>query len=272
MSNGQIVKIVSNDFSVLIGDDIIICKALGKFRYEKICPVVGDNVIVDITKKVIVSIKDRKNSLIRPVLANIDQCIIVCSVKNPDLDLFLLDKLLCILEFNKIKPIICFTKLDLLEGINYDNIFKYYGKYYDIYNNLDVSDLKLVFDNKLTVLTGQTGAGKSSLLNKLNADFSLNTGEISKALGRGKHTTRHVELFDLYGGKVADTPGFSSLDFNNMTKLDIRDNFMDFNDFRDCCKYKDCLHDLDDCCIIKSNSEILETRYENYIKFIRGVK
>ena len=271
---GKIIKIISNSFTVL-ADKEYVCNARGKFRNLKIIPLVGDNVIFDSNKKIILDIKPRKNSLIRPPIANIDQAIIVASVKEPNLDLYLLDKLLCLIEFNNIKPIICFTKVDLLnDQKEIENLKKYYQNIgYLVYFNKEES-IKKIFKEKITVIAGQSGAGKSTLLNILDNNLNLQTNNISKALGRGKHTTRHVSLINLLGGWCADTPGFSSLDLREMTLSDIRDNFIEFNLYRDNCAYKDCMHDKEDDCEIKRriNKDILKSRYDNYIKLIRKEK
>ncbi len=271
---GKIIKIISNSFTVL-SDTTYICQARGKFRNLKITPLVGDNVIFDKEKKIISDIKERKNSLVRPPVANVDQSLIVVSVKDPDLDLYLLDKLVCLVEFNNIKPIICFTKLDLLDDTkNIDEIKQYYMEIgYQVFDNKD-DRIRNIFKDKITVFAGQSGAGKSTLLNILNSSLNLKTGEISKALGRGRHTTRHVELINLLDGWCADTPGFSSLSLNEMTPSDIRDNFVEFNLYRDKCAYKDCMHDKEEDCEIKRRlgTDILKSRYENYIKFLRKEK
>lgn len=269
---GKIIKILSNDYTIKTENETYICKARGKFRKENITPLVGDNCIFDKEKKYIIEILPRKTELIRPAVANIDQAFVITSVKKPDLDLNLLDKLLCIIEYNNVEPIICFTKVDLLENENeIKNIIKYYKKIgYKVFINTELEEIKKCFKNKTTVFTGQSGAGKSTLLNKLNASLNLKTGEISLALGRGKHTTRHVELIELCDGLIADTPGFSSLSFIGMKNEDIRDNFIEFNEYREQCEYKDCMHNKEINCEIKKqiNKEILNTRYENYIKFI----
>ena len=234
---GRIIKILSNDYTVKYNDEIIVCKVRGKFRSLHLTPLVGDIVKFDKDKKYIMEILDRKNELVRPPVSNIDQVIIVTSVKDPDFESNLLDKLLVILEYNKIKPIICFSKLDLLDDTK--EIYKYinyYRKYYEVYLNTEVDKIKNVFKNKLTVFTGQSGAGKSTLLNKLNPNLNLKTNEISYALGRGKHTTRHVELLELFGGMVADTPGFSAINFN-MNNIEIKDNFIDFDRYREECEF-----------------------------------
>lgn len=276
---GKIVKIISNDYTVLNNNELYVCKSRGKFRNLNIIPLVGDNVNFDEKNKYILEILPRCNSLVRPPVANIDQCVIVTSVKEPDFSANLLDKLLTIIEFNNIKPIICFTKLDKLNSIELEEITKimnYYSKIgYDIYDNQDLNKLKLIFKDKITVFTGQSGAGKSTLLNKLDSRLQLKTDEISLALNRGKHTTRHVELLSIYDGYVADTPGFSAISFLEMTNSDIRDNFVEFNTYRENCEYKDCMHDNEINCVIKrkvESKDILSTRYENYLKFIHREK
>ena len=270
---GKIIKILSNDYTVKLDNgDIIICKARGVFRNKNITPLVGDNVLVDEDKRLILEIDKRKNELVRPPVSNIDQAIVVTSCIRPDFSSNLLDKMLTIIEFNNIKPIICFTKYDLLKETKYiDDIINYYKKIgYEVFINNQIEDLKKIFSDKVTILTGQTGVGKSTLINKLG-NLNLNTNDISEALGRGKHTTRVVELFEMLNGLVADTPGFSSLSFIDMSKEDIRDNFIEFNEYRDKCKYSDCMHINEDECEIKRKIEeniILKERYENYKKFI----
>lgn len=273
---GTIIKIISNDYTILTSDGKYICKARGKFRKEKITPLVGDICIFDKEKKYITEIQKRKTELVRPPVSNIDQAFIITSVKNPDFSSNLLDKLLCIIEFNNIEPIICFTKLDLLdknELKNINEIIKYYKNIgYRVYKNTEIEEIKKSFKNKKTVFTGQSGAGKSTLLNKISPNLNLKTNEISMALGRGKHTTRHVELLELNNGLIADTPGFSSLEFIGMTNEDIRDNFIEFNKYRSNCEYKDCMHVSETKCEIKKEVEkgnILKSRFENYLKFIK---
>ncbi len=272
---GIIIKNISNDYTVHANDKDYVCKPRGKFRNLKITPLVGDEVIFDENNNYLLDIKPRRNELVRPPVANIDQAVIVMSIAQPDFSDNLLDKLLCIIEFNNIKPIICFTKLDLLKDEEKEwalDFMDYYKKIgYDVYINTELDKIKNIFKDKVTVFTGQSGAGKSTLLNKLNPSLNIKTDEISKALGRGKHTTRHVELINLFGGLVADTPGFSSLSFIGMTNDDIKDNFIEFNTYRDKCAYKDCKHNLEDDCEVKrqlKDKNILDSRYENYIKFI----
>jgi len=276
---GEIVKILSDTHFVKIKEEIIPCKCPGKFRNQKIVPLVGDVVIFDPDKKIIEQILPRKNEFIRPSVANIDQAFIVTSLKHPDFSSDLLDKLITIMEINHVKPIICITKEDLLSKNTKKEIkpiIKYYKKIgYKVISNKKLTKVKRLLKGKTSVLTGQTGAGKSTLLNKLNKSLSLETGEISLALGRGKHTTRHVELISMFKGKVLDTPGFSSLDFTNYTKDQIEKAFTEFQKYP--CLYQDCLHinETSDTCGIKKaaeKGEILKTRYENYLKLIKQAR
>jgi len=270
---GKIIKQISNDYTVLVNDKLVICKARGKFRKLGITPLVGDDVLIDLDNNYILEIMARKNSLIRPAIANVDQAIIVTSVEVPEYSSNLLDKLITIIEFNNIKPIIYFSKLDLVsveDKIKYKNIMAYYKSIgYDVFDNYD--DVKKILKDKVTVLTGQSGAGKSTLLNHIDPNLNIKTDAVSYALGRGKHTTRHTEFLNVYGGLIADTPGFSALDFNELTNSDIRDNFIDFEKYKDKCKYQDCMHNEEEDCYVKQmvlEGNILKSRYENYLSFI----
>lgn len=270
---GQIIKVLSNNYTVCADHINYICKARGRFRKEKKIPLVGDYVLFDEKNNYILEIEKRKNSLIRPMVANIDQAFLVTSLKEPDLSLNLLDKLLVVMEVNHIIPIICLTKQDKCckkEFEKYEEIIHYYKKIgYSVVYNTDLDTIKELIKNKTSVFTGQTGAGKSTLLNHLNPNLNLKTGEISMALNRGKHTTRHVELISMYEGKVLDTPGFSSLEFKNMTKEEIKRAFIEFQEFP--CIYKDCNHIDEAECKVKEaveNNKILVSRYENYKKIM----
>ncbi len=270
---GKIIKNISNDYTVAADGKLYICKPRGKFRNNEITPLVGDIVNFDEVNNYLLSVEPRKNELIRPSIANIDVAVIVTSVKKPDLDTYLLDKNLTIISYNNITPIIYFTKLDLLnddERKKIDNYINYYQKIgYLVATNKD--ELMKLIKHKTVVFTGQSGAGKSTLLNKINPNLELITDEISEALGRGKHTTRHTELYDIDGTFIADTPGFSKIDFHGMSKIDIRDNMKEFFDNLEHCKYDDCMHISEDGCFIKemlAKNEILISRYNNYKSFI----
>ena len=272
---GRIIKNISNDYVVKVDDKFYSCKPRGKFRKDKLIPLVGDIVDIDIENNYILDIKKRKNSLVRPSVSNIDKAIIVTSVK-PRLDTNLLDKLLVMTSYNNIEPIICFTKLDLLddnEKQEINKIISYYEEVgYIVINNREIEKLKSILKGSLSVFVGQSGAGKSTLLNILDSSLELKTDEISKALGRGKHTTRHVELYSVYGGLVVDTPGFSALDLSELSNFEIRDNMKEMFDNLENCKYRDCMHYKEDGCYIKQMVEeekILSSRYVNYVSFLK---
>lgn len=274
---GIIIKNESNNYTVRTNKEIFVCKPRGKFRLDKITPLVGDFVTIDEVNKYILDIKTRKNSLIRPQIANVDIALIVTSVKEPNFDSNLLDKLLTIISYNNIEPVICLTKLDLLnknEKKEIDKIMDYYQNIgYTVTNNTNIKEIKKIIDGKVVVFAGQSGAGKSSLLNRLDKTLSLETNEISKALGRGKHTTRCTTLYNVDGALIADTPGFSSVDFLSMTKEDIRNNMKEMFDNLDNCKYRDCMHIKEDDCSVKKllqEGKMLPSRYDNYKKFIGG--
>lgn len=270
---GQIVKISSDLHFVKFGEEIIPCKCRGIFRKEHITPLVGDYVLFSKEKKLIEEVMPRKNEFQRPKVANIDQAFIVTSLVHPDFSTNLLDKLIVLMEIHKVKPIIVITKEDLVdkELLNKINVkLDYYRSIgYNVISNTDIKKIEELVSNKTSVFTGQTGAGKSTLLNKLNEELNLETGEVSLALGRGKHTTRTVELFEFLDGKVMDTPGFSALDFYKNTKEEIRDAFIEFRDYP--CPFSDCMHTKEaECCVRKAVSDkmILSSRYDNYLNFI----
>lgn len=274
---GQIVKNSSDLYFISYEDKIYPCKCRGIFRKEHITPVVGDYVLFNKDKLLVEKILDRKNYFERPRVSNIDQAFLVTSLKEPDLSLNLLDKFLSLMELNHVKPIICLTKKDLVsddEWINFEGIISYYENIgYQVIYNTEIERIKRLLSGKTSVFTGQTGVGKSSLLNRLNPNWNLEVGEISKALGRGKHTTRVVELFSINDGKVMDTPGFSSLELRNYKKDEIRSSFLEFSLYP--CVYKDCTHTNEVECNVKKHvisHDILESRYENYLSFIKEEK
>ena len=271
---GRIIKNISNDYTISNNGTLYTCKPRGKFRLNNPVPLVGDIVEFDEINNYILNIEPRKNELIRPSIANIDMAVIVTSVKNPNFDTHLLDKALTIISYNNITPVIYFTKLDLLTNEELKEIKSYMDYYKGIgyYVAETKEELMIIIKNKTVVFTGQSGAGKSTLLNKINPKLDLKTNEISLALGRGKHTTRHTELYDINNTYIADTPGFSKLDFIGMNSVDIRDNMKEMFDNLEHCKYADCMHVKEDGCYIKKmveKKEILESRYNNYRSFIK---
>lgn len=275
--NGQIIKVISNLYTVKVGEMLYGCRARGKFRKDNISPIVGDNVVIDSDNNVINEILPRKNELDRPVIANVDMAFIVTSTKKPNLDLNLLDKLISVITFNNIEPIICFTKLDLLNEVELE-VISNLRKYYEMIGirvvySTETNIIKKIIKGKIVVLAGQTGAGKSSLLNKLDDKLNIKTDEISEALGRGKHTTRHVELYSISDGYVADTPGFSALDLKNMDKEDLKNTFIEFANYE--CKFRDCIHKKEKECGVKDalkDKMILQSRYNNYLLFLEELE
>lgn len=286
--NGQIVCLIAGNYTIYDSKEkkYISSKPRGVFRIKDNAPKVGDFVDYSLTENemgIIEKIYPRKNNLIRPSICNIDQAFIIFSVKEPDLNLNLLDKFLVTLEYHQIKPIIIFNKMDLLESKEIEevnNIISYYQQigYHTIKTSAIskvIDNLKEMLTNKVSVFAGQSGVGKSSLLNVLNHHQELKTTEISHALGRGKHTTRHVELFSVNGGFVADTPGFGTIDFEDMRDIDIAQNFVDFFKVSNLCKYNGCLHLNEPQCMVKKeveNKNILASRYENYLAFIKEIR
>ncbi len=272
---GRIVKIISNLYTVETTDGLYDCQARGKFRNEKIIPLVGDDCLIDEKNHYILEILPRKNELKRPSIANIDVALVIMSVKEPDLSLNLLDKMISFISIQKVAPILIFTKMDLLlkeEKKEIKKIIKYYQKIgYSVFQNTEYKKIMKQIKNKVVVVTGQTGAGKSTFINKMNPHLDLKTDEISKSLGRGKHTTRHVELFKIKNFYIADTPGFSSLDFIDISKEQIRNSFIEFQNYS--CPFKDCMHVKEKNCAIKKSVEdgkILSSRYENYLDFLKN--
>ena len=276
--NGKITRIISNLYTVKVGEELYGCRARGRFRKDGISPIVGDNVIIDPEENYILEILPRTNQLDRPVIANVDMAFIVTSTKKPNLDLILLDKLISVVTFNDIEPVIILTKTDLLvreEEIEYvKNLKNYYEMIgIKVFYNTEVTEIKKIVKNKLVVLAGQTGAGKSSLLNRIDDNLDIKTDEISEALGRGKHTTRHVELYEIGEGLIADTPGFSALDLKDMDKMQLKDSFIEFANYD--CKFRDCLHNKESNCGVKEaveNKQILKSRYDNYLAFLKELE
>lgn len=281
MKEGLVIKLISGDYSVLYEDKVIVCRARGVFRHQDIIPRVGDRVIFDENNRYILEVKPRKNELIRPNISNVDKVFLVFSVKEPNLNLNLLDRLLSIVEYNDIEAIIIFTKLDLLQDCHeYLKIKSYYQKigYKVIESTKDLQMNQEIIDeinHSISVLAGQSGVGKSTILNKIDSSFNLKTAEISYALNRGKHTTRHVELLPVGKGLVADTPGFGTSDFDKMDLLTFSNTFRDFFKLRDKCRFGKCIHENEPSCGVKEaveKKEILNSRYQNYLLFLEEIK
>lgn len=273
---GRITKQISNQYTVDVGEQKYVCQARGKFKNMGLSPVVGDIVEIDPENKTIEKIISRKNKLDRPVVANVDVALIVTSLKKPDISYTLLDKLLTIVQSNNIEPIIVLTKLDLVSKRELKALkktLKYYEKLdIKVIQNTKLYKLRKMLKDKVVVLTGQTGAGKSTILNKLDKNLNLETKPISEALNRGVHTTRHTELYKIGKMYMVDTPGFSALDLNMMSVEELKNTFKEFANYK--CMYKDCTHNNEKNCGVKKALDdglILPTRYENYIRFLKEI-
>lgn len=252
----------------------------------KLEPKVGDYVIYEKNedKYFILDILERKNELLRPDCCNVDNCLLVFSIAEPTFNMMLFDKMLIMLYQEKIKPYLILTKKDLINENNKKiiNDLKYYEKKLNLeiflINNLEDTNLNFlrkIVENKITVLMGQSGVGKSSFINLIDNNLRLHTQEISKSLGRGKHTTRHNELYYLFNGFICDTPGFSSIDLNIKDYKEIKNYYPDFSYFGNDCKYSSCLHINEPGCDVVfkyKNKEILDSRYLNYLKIVDEIK
>jgi len=277
----RIVKVYSKDFTVLLENgERVVASLRGKVKRNE-RPVTGDLVEVneDNGSYAVAKVLPRKNFLIRPPVANVDQALIVMSVKDPDFSPALVDRLTVLIEEAGIEPLLCVTKCDLGIDPEIEERIREYerGPLKVIRTAKSALDPSLadILADKITVLTGQSGAGKSTLLNELNPDFHLETQEISKALGRGRHTTRHSELHDVAGGLVADTPGFSSLDFSKMDEKILGQYVPDFEPYIGRCRFNDCIHQNEPGCAVKEAVElgdIPKVRYQNYLQILKLIQ
>lgn len=288
MEEGLIVKALSGYYYVENEwGEVYKCRGRGLFRKQNISPLVGDK--VQFEKHVndegyIYNILPRKNVLVRPPVANVDQAFIISTVAEPAFSSVLLDRFLVLMEFHDIEPVIILNKVDLIDerekekfkaiqtdytSIGYDTIFV------SAKTKEGISSLIPRLKNKLTVVAGQSGAGKTAILNAMDPSLRLKTGEISTHLGRGRHTTRHVELIHIGEGFIADTPGFSSLEFDELETQVLDTCFPEMRTRRELCKFRGCSHRKEPQCAVKAayeNGEIPAFRYEHYVKFYEEIK
>jgi len=284
MPEGRIIKALSGYYYVLDNETVWQCRARGVFKKKKISPLVGDLVEYDQERNqegFIQQIFERKTELIRPPIANVDQAVLVFSLAEPQISLLLLDKFLVHTESAGVKSIICLSKSDLASNEDIQPIVSLYEKLgYDVLVThqlkTDPSEqIRELLPGHITVFAGQSGVGKSTLLNSIIPGANLLTGSISERLGRGKHTTRHVELIPYQGGFVADTPGFSQLDFFDIEPEHLSHYFVEMREFLPDCKYRGCLHVSEPQCAIVSalqRGEIAQSRYDHYLQFLKEMK
>ena len=277
---GLVIKSISGEYTVSSGDKLYVCKPRGVFRYNENNVKVGDYVDFDSQELIIKKVHKRKNDLIRPVIANIDKVFLVFSFAEPDLNLNLLDRMLSIFDYLDIEIRIIFSKSDLIDLKLFEEVKAYYEKigYICYVISIDEIDERIIkdIDNSICVLAGQSGVGKTTLLNNLDKRLNLKTSLISYALGRGKHTTRHIELFKVGNGYLADSPGFGNIDFDDIDELTFSHTFVEFFKESDNCKFKShCLHVNEPGCSVKKKvetGEILKSRYDNYLLFLNEIK
>lgn len=286
MIRGLIIKAIGGFYYIEAADNKIYeCKARGVFRKNNLSPLVGDVVDVLESKEgyyVVEKIRDRKNKLIRPPVANIDKLIIVVSICDPIPNTLIIDKMIAIAYSKNIKPILVISKTDLACS---DDIFNIYSNIgiktikFSLPNNYGIDEIKSELKNGLNVFTGNTGVGKSTILNCIDSSLSLSTNKISYKLGRGKHTTRQVELFKIKDRVyVADTPGFSTVDIERyelINKEELQYCFKEFIPYLSKCKFNSCTHRLEKgCAVIEaiSKGEISKSRHDSYVSMYNEIK
>lgn len=279
---GRIIKGIGGFYYIKTQNEIIECKARGKFRHKSMKPMVGDLVEINVEngKGVIEDIYDRSSELVRPTVANVTRAFVVFAIKNPDIQFDLLNRFLVLCEHNDIEAIVCLNKEDLcsdeekkeiaesIKAIGYEVIF------INAKDGKGLDNLKKMIQGHITVLCGPSGAGKSTLSNALISRDHMETGAISEKIGRGKHTTRHSELIEIEDGYLVDTPGFSTVDLSFMDKDDLKYCFPEFRKFENECKYRGCNHYKEPNCAVKENVElgnIDKLRYDFYIKRLEEI-
>ena len=288
MINGKIIKGIGGFYYVDTENGLYECRARGIFRKNKITPLVGDRVSISVVdeenkKGVVEEIEKRDTELVRPPIANVDKALIVFAIKNPAPNLSLLDRFIVLAEKENLEIVIVFTKVDL------DTDGELLGELKDIYEvsgykvisvsnklKLNIDKIKEELKENTVVFAGPSGVGKSSLLNEVDKNFELKTGEVSDKIKRGKHTTRHAELLKLEcGGMVADTPGFSSLTLDDIDESELKEYFIEFDKYDDCRFGSRCIHENEPSCAVKEaveNGEISKKRYESYIQLLNEIR
>ena len=287
MIEGRIIKGIGGFYYVDTDNGLYECRARGIFRKNKITPLVGDFVKISVVdeenkKGVVEEIAERETELVRPPIANVNKALIVFAVKNPTPHLSLLDRFIVLAERENLEIVIILTKIDLDDDNTFEkikNIYEPCGYKVIGDSNLEKKNIDKVKEelrDNTVVFAGPSGVGKSSLLNEIDKNFKLKTGDVSDKIKRGKHTTRHAELFELeFGGMVADTPGFSSLTLDDIEDVDLKDYFIEFDNYDDCKFGSRCIHQNEPNCAVKEaveNGEIPKERYESYIQLLNEIR
>ena len=284
MKTGRIIKSLSGVYRVDVNGQMYDTKPRGLFRKNKFSPIVGDVVdfeVENITEGYIHHVHERKNELKRPPVSNVDHLVLVMSAVEPEFSTQLLDRFLVIAHSYHMRPRILVTKRDITSPNMQNTILQTLKVYEKMgYNTQFISvedhigEVFTQWGEGLVVLSGQSGVGKSTLLNKYFPELDIETQHISKALNRGRHTTRHVELFERENGFIADTPGFSALDFNHIQKDEVKHYFMEINEYGEQCKFRDCNHINEPKCNVKNEIEkgnIAPFRYEHYLQLFKEI-
>ncbi len=287
MKEGRIIKGIGGFYYIDFNGETYECKARGIFRKNKLTPMVGDYVVFSVTDEdkqlgMVEEIKGRDTELIRPPVANVDQAIVVFAIAQPDPNFSLLDRFIVLAESQKLDIVIDINKMDIDDKNLKDEIIRIYEPtgYPIIFTSKEDENslqlLKNTLKNKTTVFAGPSGVGKSTLLNRIQSNLVLQTGEISVKTARGKHTTRHVELIPYNeSGWVVDTPGFSSLTVDFMEVEELAGSFREFNPFIEECRFKSCIHENEPHCRVKTaveNNEIAKTRYDSYLQLLEEIR
>ena len=283
-NRGIIVRLLGGFYYVDVGDSVIECKARGIFRKRGLSPIVGDNVVISIEKEGYAAISEvlpRKNSIVRPAVANIDKLFIVSSVCEPDPNLFIIDKMTATVFYKNIEPVIIFSKSDMMSADKYMGIYEKSGikaVSFSTKTGEGAEEVRDLLKDSVVAFTGNSGVGKSSLLNYLFPELDIATGDISKKLGRGRHTTRSVELYKTESGYVADTPGFSTVDLERyeiISKDMLAETFPEFRDYINTCQFTSCAHICEKGCkIIEAvkQGKISKSRHKSYVDMYNEVK
>ena len=284
---GKIVKGIAGFYYVhVVESGVYECKAKGIFRKDKKKPLVGDDVDIEVLSEVektgsIINIFERKNELIRPAVANIDQALVVFAAAKPSPHFNLLDRFLVMMDYQNVPVIVCFNKVELVDEKEQERLRSIYEKcgcrvlFMSIYENKGVDELKKLLHDKTTILAGPSGVGKSSFTNILLESDTMETGGISR-IGRGRHTTRHSEIFNMYGKSyICDTPGFTSLMLPELEKEDLRYYFPDFEEFEGKCRFNGCVHVNEPGCAVKMAVDegiLSKDRYQSYVTLYEELK
>lgn len=285
---GKIIKGIAGFYYVHVPEQgLYECRAKGIFRNQNIKPLVGDNVEIDTIDEEnktgnIIKIMERRNELVRPAVSNVDQALVIFAAAKPTPNLNLLDRFLVMMLKQGIDTVVCFNKMDIVTNSQMEELKRTYDKcgykvvFTSTINDGGMEEIRRLLGDRTTVLAGPSGVGKSSIINLIKPDAHMETGSISRKIERGRHTTRHSELFHVEGSTyIMDTPGFSSLYVLDMTKEELKDCFVEFKDYEQKCRFQGCVHINEPDCAVKEavqERNISRVRYDNYVLMYEELK